>query len=102
MKQILFATGNQTKSKRFSKGFLGYYCNSDRFHNQLIPYMQGIKVTSISRSNIVKTRIAVPVNEEQIRIVEFISLLDEQIQNEEVILSELEKMRKGFLQKMFV
>ena len=49
-----------------------------------------------------KTRIAVPVNEEQIRIVEFISLLDEQIQNEEVILSELEKMRKGFLQKMFV
>ena len=88
--------------KRFSKGFLGYYCNSDRFHNQLIPYMQGIKVTSISRSNIVKTRIAVPVNEEQIRIVEFISLLDEQIQNEEVILSELEKMRKGFLQKMFV
>ncbi len=86
----------------FARGYLGYYCNSDRFHNQLIPYMQGIKVTSISRSNITKTRIAVPVIEEQTRIVEFISLLDEQTQNEEMTLSELEKLRKGFLQKMFV
>ena len=36
--------------EKFASGYLGYYLNSSVYHNQLIPLMQGIKVTSISKS----------------------------------------------------
>ena len=34
--------------------------NSNSYHNQLVPYMQGIKVTSLSRSAMLNTTIAYP------------------------------------------
>ena len=38
--------------RKFASGYLGYYMNSVSFHNQLLPLMQGIKVTSISNCKI--------------------------------------------------
>ena len=35
--------------KNLASKYLGYYMNSDEYHNQLRPYMKGIKVTSISK-----------------------------------------------------
>ena len=35
-------------NRDFTASFLGYYINSNTYHSQLYPYMQGIKVTSIS------------------------------------------------------
>lgn len=35
---------------KFADGYLGYYLNSEIFHQQLLPFMQGIKVTSISKA----------------------------------------------------
>ena len=32
---------------RFASGYLGYYMNSNLYHNQLLPLIQGIKVSSI-------------------------------------------------------
>ncbi len=32
---------------KFAKGFLGYYLNSNAYHDQLLPLMQGTKVSSI-------------------------------------------------------
>lgn len=46
--------------KAFGKGYLGFYMNSNSYHNQLVPYMQGIKVTSLSRSAMLNTTIAYP------------------------------------------
>lgn len=43
-------------------GFLGYYMNSTAYHNQLMPLMQGIKVTSISKSALKNTTISYPVD----------------------------------------
>ena len=40
--------------------YLGYYLNSNSFHVQLLTLMQGIKVTSISKSAIKTTKIAFP------------------------------------------
>ena len=46
--------------KAFGKGYLGFYMNSNSYHNQLVPNMQGIKVTSLSRSAMLNTTIAYP------------------------------------------
>lgn len=44
----------------FAPMYLGYYFNSDYFKNQLYPMIQGTKVSSISKSEIIKTKIIVP------------------------------------------
>ena len=46
--------------EKFATGYLGYYLNSGAYHNQLIPLMQGIKVTSISKSAMQGTDIVYP------------------------------------------
>lgn len=46
--------------EKFAPGYLGYYLNSGAYHNQLIPLMQGIKVTSISKSAMQNTEIVFP------------------------------------------
>ena len=37
---------------KFAKGFLGYYLNSNAYHDQLLPLMQGTKVSSISKTSL--------------------------------------------------
>ena len=44
----------------FAPGFLGYYMNSGAYHDQLLPLMQGIKVTSVSKNAIRNTDICYP------------------------------------------
>lgn len=46
--------------RKFASGYLGYYMNSVSFHNQLLPLMQGIKVTSISKTALQNTDIIYP------------------------------------------
>ena len=42
--------------KQFATRYLGYYLNSDAYHNQLLPHIQGTKISSISpKSNIPDT-----------------------------------------------
>ena len=63
----------------FASGWLGYYMNSEYYHKQLIPYISGVKVMSISKGNIVKTNILVPSIEEQTAIVEVLSTADHEL-----------------------
>ena len=63
----------------FAPGWLGYYMNSEYYHKQLIPYIAGVKVMSISKGNIVKTNILVPSFEEQAAIVEVLSTADREL-----------------------
>ncbi|MFR6695629.1 MAG: restriction endonuclease subunit S [Dysosmobacter sp.] len=46
---------------RMALEYLGYYLNSNAYHYQLLPLMQGIKVLSLSRSNIQKTSVSYPI-----------------------------------------
>lgn len=63
--------------ENFASGYLGYYLNSDTYHNQLIPLMQGIKVTSISKSAMQDTDIFYPKSvEEQGKISNYLQSLD--------------------------
>ena len=62
---------------KFATGYLGYYFNSSIFHQQLIPLMQGIKVTSISKSAMQNTDIIYPKSvEEQEKIGTYFVHLD--------------------------
>lgn len=87
---------------KFAKRYLGYYLNSDTYHMQLRPYMQGIKVTSISKSNISLTKIIVPSLPEQKKIADCLSSLDDVINQIQAELSAWKEFKKGLLQQMFV
>lgn len=63
--------------EKFASGYLGYYLNSSAYHNQLIPLMQGIKVTSISKSAMQDTDIVYPKTmEEQAMIGNYFQSID--------------------------
>ena len=87
---------------KFAKRYLGYYLNSDTYHMQLRPYMQGIKVTSISKSNISLTKIILPSLPEQKKIADCLSSLDDVINQIQAELSAWKEFKKGLLQQMFV
>ena len=64
-------------TEKFASGYLGYYLNSSAYHNHLIPLMQGIKVTSISKSAMQDTDIVYPKSvEEQGKIGDYFQSLD--------------------------
>ena len=60
----------------FAVGYLGYYLNSNAFHAQLLPLMQGIKVISISKTAIGDAAIRFPSLAEQSRIGALFRTLD--------------------------
>lgn len=75
--------------------------NADIYHNQLRPYMQGIKVTSVSKTNIALTKISVPSLPEQQKIAEFLSTIDTVIAKQKETVSAWEERKKGVMQKLF-
>lgn len=87
---------------RYAPKYMGYYINSPTFHNQLLPYMQGIKVTSIGRKNIADTLIYFPSEMgEQQKIADFLSTVDEVIEQSEKEVQNLEQQKKAVMQKIF-
>ena len=88
--------------EKFASGYLGYYLNSSAYHEQLIPLMQGIKVTSISKSAMQDTKIVYPKSmEEQGKIGNYFRNLDHLITLHQRKLEHVKKMKKSMLQKMF-
>ena len=64
-------------TEKFAPGFLGYYMNSGAYHDQLLPLMQGIKVTSVSKNAIRNTDISYPFDiTEQAAIGQYFIRLD--------------------------
>ena len=87
---------------KYAPKYMGYYINSPTYHNQLLPFMQGIKVTSIGRKNIADTVIYYPADlEEQQKIADFLSTVDEVITQSEAEVQNLEQQKKAAMQKIF-
>ncbi len=62
---------------KFAQGYLGYYMNSSAYHDQLLPLIQGTKISSISKSAIQGTDIVYPKSEvEQAQIGTYFRRLD--------------------------
>ena len=88
--------------EKFASGYLGYYLNSSAYHKQLIPLMQGIKVTSISKSAMQNTEIVYPKSvEEQGKIGNYFQSLDHLITLHQRKCDETKELKKFMLQKMF-
>jgi type I restriction enzyme S subunit len=89
--------------EKFASGYLGYYLNSDSYHNQLIPLMQGIKVTSISKSALRNTDIIYPESkEEQAKIGNYFQSLDNLITLHQRKCEKLKELKKYMLRNMFI
>ena len=89
------------KEQLFFDGWLGFYMNSEAYHKQLIPYIAGVKVMAISKSNIVKTYIAIPSKAEQAAIVEILSTTDHEIDLLQKSI-EAEKQKKKALMQLLL
>ncbi len=88
--------------QKYASKFLGYYLNSNAYHSQLLPLMQGIKVTSISKSALQDTLLTVPTSiDEQRKIGECLSNIDDIITLHQRKCDELKIYKKGLLQQMF-
>ena len=88
---------------KMALGYLGYYLNSDAYHHQLLPLMQGIKVLSLSRTNVQKTMVCYPKSKaEQQLIADCFRNLDNLITLHQRELEKLQNIKKSMLEKMFV
>ena len=89
--------------QKFGKYYLGYYLNSEAFHSQLIPLIQGIKVYSISKSSIKDTVVMFPDDvQEQEKIGSLFNRIDNTITLQQRKLNSLQKLKKGLDRKSVV
>lgn len=87
---------------KFAEGYLGYYLNSTAFHNQLLQYIQGTKISSISKKSICQTIISYPseiINQQ--KIASYFQSLDSLIQSTSKKLVSLKQVKAASLQSMF-
>lgn len=88
---------------KYGPMFLGYYINSPAYHNQLKPLMQGMKVTSISKSALQDTNLMMLKSvDEQTKIGEYFSNLDNLITLHQRELEKLHILKKVLQEGMFV
>lgn len=86
----------------FALGFCGYLMQTFQVREQIKKLATGISVLGISKTNISKVEINVPCLEEQTKIANFLSAIDQKI---EVVAQQIEQAKtwkKGLLQQMFV
>lgn len=91
----------RVKKGDFAPGWLGYYMNSHMYHDQIIPFITGIKVSSISKSAMAESLIAVPPRDEQREIIEMLSQIDVLIQSQQKVSDKIAAVKLGCLSKMF-
>ena len=85
----------------FGTGYLGHYLNSDAYHRQLLPLMQGIKVISVSKAALQDTQVRFPGLSEQAAIGAALSEIDNLITLHQRKLELLQNIKKSLLDKMF-
>ena len=87
--------------ERFSPMFLGYYLNSACYHDKLLPHIQGIKVSSISKTALLTTNIFVPIDlSEQTAIATILSDMDKEIEQLEAKRAKYEQVKQGMMQQL--
>lgn len=91
----------RVKKGDFAPGWLGYYMNSNLFHNQILPYITGIKVSSISKGAISETLILVPPFDEQEKIVQSLNEVQLLMTAETKVVNKMKFVKNGCLSKMF-
>lgn len=85
----------------FAPKFLGYYMNAECFHNQMLPFITGIKVSSISKANVSVLVLKYPsLVEEQQAIAQILSDMDGEIKQLEKKLAKYQQIKQGMMQEL--
>ena len=86
----------------FEDGYLGYYLNSSCYHDQLLPHIQGTKISSISKKALTSTHLLFSNNlKEQKAIADYFKSLDSLIQTTTKKIASLKQMKSACLVSMF-
>lgn len=71
------------------------------FRNELLKRSTISANTNINQDNLAKLKINIPSLPEQTKIADFLSTVDDKIQNQQGKITHLENIKKGFMQKIF-
>ena len=88
--------------KPFALGFCGYMMQTFPVREQIKKLATGISVLGISKTNLGKVELKVPSLEEQTKIANFLSSIDQKIEVVAQQIEQAKQWKKGLLQQMFV
>jgi type I restriction enzyme S subunit len=84
----------------FAGKYLGYFFNASIYHNQVLPYIQGIKVSSVSKCAIQDTFILVPNYSEQQRIASALTSVDNLLSSLDKLIAKKRDIKQGAMQQL--
>ncbi|MBR6456821.1 MAG: restriction endonuclease subunit S, partial [Prevotella sp.] len=86
---------------KMAPGYLGYFLNSNHFHNQLLPYIAGSKVSSVNRTSISRTYISYPDSlPAQRHIADILSSADKVIASTQKVIAKYKQMKQGLMEDL--
>ena len=86
----------------FAPMFMGYYLNSSAFRDQIMPLIQGTKVSSIGKTQLMKTMVFIPPIEEQKRIADLLHSIDTKINLLSATVEKMKQLKAAMLQQLFI
>lgn len=84
----------------FAPKWLGYFMNQAIFHNQLLPFITGTKVSAISRTAIQNVKVLIPSKEEQTAIANVLSSMDKEIETLNTKLEKYINLKTAMMQQL--
>lgn len=98
-----FCFGYRAKSlKILNPYFSQYLFRSESFRNEIVKLAQGSTRYNMSKVGLMKLTVKLPCENEQIKIANFLSAIDENINQITKQLQQTTQYKKGLLQQMFV
>lgn len=98
-----FCFGYRIKNKKdFYLEFFRYLLRSHNFRKKIYILAQGSTRFNLSKIEVLKLKVKIPCLEEQQKIADFLSSIDNKIEKLSSKLEELKEFKKGLLQQMFV
>jgi len=86
---------------KLALGYLGYFLNSNHFHDQLLPYIAGSKVSSVNRTSIACTYISYPDSlPAQRRIAAILSAADKVIEQTRQLIGKYKSIKQGMIEDL--
>ena len=86
----------------FSPKFARYLFRSEKFRRAIVKLGQGSTRYNMSKNEMKKLTIKIPVNKEQKKIADFLDLIQNKIESIKTQITQTQKFKKGLLQQMFV
>ena len=86
----------------FAPMFMGYYLNSSSFRSRIMPLIQGTKVSSIGKAQLMKTTVYIPPIDEQKRIADLLYAIDTKIKLLSETADKMIQLKSAMLQQLFI